>query len=143
MDIKKGLLNYKINKVKIRNLELEKEIIESNIGLSGIQLSEKTSNTYKISDITGDLVCDKLCEGTEKIEILERKIAILKMQQERINNLLEVLTIEEREIIQYKFINNFNIITWQDVANRMSMSYGTVKNAYNRALGKMEQVFNL
>lgn len=141
MDIKKSLLDYKINEIKIKNLKLEKDIIENKIGLSAIQLNEKTSKTYKISDETGDIVCNKLCNGKKEIEFIERKILDLKMQQERINNLLEILTVEERDIIKYKFINNLNVITWQDVANRMTMSYGTVKNAYNRALLKMEQVF--
>lgn len=136
IDLKKALINYMSNEIKIKNLELDKDVINNDCGISSIEISETSSKTNKVNDPVGKLICDK----EKKILEINNKILKLKMQQKKIQNILEILNIEEKRIIVYRYMELGGLVTWQDIATRMNMSYGTVKAIYNRAFNKMQQV---
>lgn len=136
INVKKALAQYKENEITIKNLEVERDIIKAEDGMKAVMLNDTSGKTNKISNPVAEIICNI----ERNLDIINKQINILKLKQQKINNLLDILTREEKEIINYRFISSLNVLTWQDIANRMCISYGTVKNTYNRAMRKMQRI---
>ena len=107
------LYNIKKNKVKIKNLKLEKERVEHSYkGCGGFVFEERTCNTYKITSSVENEVIAK----EERVQKLNNQIRSLEIQIEKIENALSILTEQELKIIELQY---FKQMRSKDVAQQL------------------------
>ena len=113
----KYLYNYHGIIAGIKNAEQElQQALNEYIGTSAVDITkEQTSPTFKFSSATEDEIIEK-----EKIiECLKRKIANEKMLISNINNAVEALNKEEKELIKLRY---FQALPWNEVARKLNYS---------------------
>ncbi len=111
------LYNYKKIQAEIKNIEIEIEEVENTyIGTSAMNPSqESTSETNKITSSVENEVLDK----EKRIEYLESIKFSKENQIEKVDNILEVLTEEDREFIKMRYFDN--LPNWK-LARKLDMT---------------------
>lgn len=110
------LYNYSTLKVEINNLALELEELENEYeGIGAISYEERSSNTYKIPDSVANEIIFKEKEAY-RINKMKRSKKILLT---KINNALEVLDENEKNIVHYRYLSSKR--TWMQVGEVLSM----------------------
>lgn len=125
------LYNYKMLKISIENLEKDIEFLEEEDGAGSINYDDiNVSPTNKFSSVVENTVLSK----TEKREYLERTIKRNKIHIENIDKAMEGLTINERLIIEEKYIEGKQ---WWQVAYKVGYSEGHSKRIRKEAIEKL------
>lgn len=129
-----GMLNDYIDlENSIKNLELDIEELENDyVGISSISMGEKSSHTYKINRPTENEVLRK----EEKITRLRELKRSNEIRKERIDNALNVLSDNERDVIYFKYLKYRNK-SWCFVAKQMDLSEAWVRRLRDKAIDKM------
>lgn len=117
-----------IEHIEIRLEELEDEVL----GIQGLELKEKTSNTYKITS-TVELQFDDY--NKKKEELIKEKLK-LERELRKINVAMKVLNEEERGIIKAVLIEKKRYCFIQEKHN---YSYSRIKQIEMKALHKMKK----
>lgn len=117
-----------IQDIEIRVQEVEEEII----GISGIEMGERTGKTYKITSSV-EHQAEKLME---RKEALYREQANKKRELKRIENALTILTEEESDIIKIVHIEHRKYYVVQE---KLKLSYQRIKQLEKQAAAKMEK----
>lgn len=96
------LYNYKKMQAEIKNIDIEiNELRNDVIGCSANSFSEKTGPTYAFnSNVENEVISNE-----HSIESLEKKKHKLKVQVEKIDNALEILTEDEMELVELRYFN--------------------------------------
>ena len=132
-EIRNRLKTYKEVKADIVDIELKLEELEEEvIGITALPQGEKLSATYKITSS----VENQVEEFIAKKEKLMRLKAKKEREIYRINNALEILTDQERDIIEMVLINQkrYNLIEI-----KYGVCYSRVKQIETKALRKIEK----
>ena len=110
------LYNYSMLKAEINNLGLEIEELENEYeGIGAISYEERSGNTYKISDS----VANELIFKEKEVYRLNKMKRSKEILLSKINNALEVLDVNERKVIHYRYLNGKR--TWMQVGEILSM----------------------
>ena len=70
-----------------------------------------------------------------------KELELLKMRQLLLLELLNTLNHREKEVLETKFIKGNNL-RWQELANRIHLSYSYTRAVYNNAIKKLEEFCN-
>ena len=105
--IKQRLKNYKFLKAKKRELEFRLQELAFSIGPSSLNYEDKGCNTNKISSTT-ERQAIKLAEVEEELKKLIEEHGI---EIGRIENALDMLNERERQAIELKFIEGYEMAT--------------------------------
>lgn len=111
------LYNYKKIQAEIKNINIEMEEIKNTYsGVSGIDPSqESTGETNKITSSVENEIMNK----EDRINYLENIKTTKENQIKKVDNALEVLTEEDREIIELRY---FEKVPNYQVARRLDMT---------------------
>lgn len=94
------LYNYKKLKAEIKNIEIEiKNIKNTYVGANAINITQETTKTNKVTSIVENEVLDK----ERQIERLESIKLKKENQVKKVNNALEILTKEDRKLIELRY----------------------------------------
>lgn len=111
-DIKETLSNYNLFKIRIEIIKIDLEVFRL------IQLDSTK----------------------EKKEHLQHELKQLTLIVHNIDNILQRLTIREREIIIKKYILKY---TWINIANELQISVKTCQSAEQSALNKIIKILSI
>ncbi|GAA0084578.1 hypothetical protein UT300007_10170 [Clostridium sp. CTA-7] len=104
--VEKNLYDYKKNKIEIKNMYLDLEILENDYrGVGSIEYGEKSSKTYKFNSS----VENEIVRREEDIKDIKRKIRLKEIQVKRIDDTIDVLSERENYIIKEFYFNNNQI----------------------------------
>lgn len=131
--IKQRLKNYKFLKAKKRELEFRLQELAFSIGPSSLNYEDKGCNTNKISSTT-ERQAIKLAEAEEELKKLIEEHGI---EIGRIENALDMLNERERQAIELKFIEGYEMAT---VCYKLDRGITTVKFYIKSGLIKMENL---
>lgn len=102
------LYNYPILEAKIKNLELElDELLEYDVLPASSNDIKPGSATNAISNTIENEVIKR--DDNEKAKSLKKKIKKLQRQKQKIENALEALSEEQREIVRLKYFKQRSI----------------------------------
>ncbi|MGL5616771.1 MAG: sigma factor-like helix-turn-helix DNA-binding protein [Sarcina sp.] len=127
------LEEYKRNKIRIKNLEIEIRILNEEDGLKALEYKELSSTG---SGIQGGLE-NLIISNENKIKKIEKQKEILEIKQERILNSIELLNEEEKKIIELRYFSDFSY-SWDIIAERLNVSYSAARGIFNRAIKKID-----
>lgn len=116
----------------IKNIELEIEALINNYDLSGIELKEKTGQTFKITNEIEDRITSK----DEKIEQYKHLKRINEINVEKINNAANILGEFEANVIELKYLTS-STETWKNISSSLNASISACRQARVRAINKM------
>ena len=111
-DIKETLSNYNLFKIRIEIIKIDLEVFRL------IQLDSTK----------------------EKVKDLKNELKQLTLIVHNIDNILQRLTIREREIIIKKYILKY---TWINIANELQISVKTCQRAEQSALNKIIKILSI
>ena len=131
--IKQRLKNYKFLKAKKRELEFRLQELAFSIGPSSLNYEDKGCNTNKISSTT-ERQAIKLAEVEEELKKLIEEHGI---EIGRIENALDMLNERERQAIELKFIDGYEMAT---VCYKLDRGITTVKFYIKSGLRTMENL---
>lgn len=132
-DIKRRLRNYKFLKAKKTELEFRIQELSYNIGPAGLSYEDKGGHTNKISRT----VEENAIKITETEEKLKKLIAEKGIEIDRIENALDMLNEKERQAIELRFIEDYEMST---VCYKLDRGVTSVKRYLTNGLNKMEKL---
>ena len=132
-DIKKRLRNYKFLKAKKTELEFRIQELSYNIGPAGLSYEDKGGHTNKISRT----VEENAIKITETEEKLKKLITEKGIEIDRIENALDMLNEKERQAIELRFIEDYEMST---VCYKLDRGVTSVKRYLTNGLNKMEKL---
>ena len=132
-DIKKRLRNYKFLKAKKTELEFRIQELSYNIGPAGLSYEDKGGYTNKISRT----VEENAIKITETEEKLKKLITEKGIEIDRIENALDMLNEKERQAIELRFIEDYEMST---VCYKLDRGVTSVKRYLTNGLNKMEKL---
>lgn len=102
--LEKMLYDYRRNKIEIKNLKLDLEILENDYtGVGNIGYEERSSKTYKFNSS----VENEIVRREKEMMDIKREIRLKEIQIQRIDDTIEVLSERENYIIkEFYFKNN-------------------------------------
>lgn len=132
-DIKRRLRNYKFLKAKKMELEFRIQELSYNIGPGTLNYEDKGGHTNKISRAVEDNAI-KIAETEEKLKnlIVEKGLEI-----DRIENALAMLNEKERQAIELRFIEDYEMAT---VCYRLDRGVTVVKGYIKNGMNKIEKL---
>lgn len=116
----------------VENISLEIEAIQNDYDIAGIEIKEKTGQTYKINNE----IETKIINKPEKIKNLEKIKESNMTNIKRLENSLKVLSEFEAKVIQLKYLNS-PTASWKTVAYKLNSSISSCRQAKIRAIKKM------
>ena len=132
-DIKKRLRNYKFLKAKKMELEFRIQELSHNIGPGALSYEDRGGHTNKISRNVEESAI-KMAETEEKL----RKLIIENgLEIDRIENALDMLNGKERQAIELRFIEDYEMST---VCYKLDRGVTSVKRYLTNGLNKMEKL---
>lgn len=135
--IEEMLYDYRGNEHEIRDIEIEINKIRNNYnGISGICYEEKTSSGNDISSIVESEVISK----EQKIEKLEKVRMKRRMDSQKVENALELLTDIEREVVVGKYLDR---LEWFKIAYKIGYSESWTKSIRRQAVEKLTKRIHL
>lgn len=124
------LYNYKAYKASLRSLEKDLKEIEYD-GINSISYDElKVSKTFKFSSVTEDTALSNI----ERINYIEHIMRKTKNTLDKIDDSLELLTKEERKIIEKRYFEGWQ---WYDIAYEVKYNERWCRELRKRAMIKM------
>ncbi|WP_291653808.1 RNA polymerase subunit sigma [Clostridium sp.] len=100
------LYDYRRNKIEIKNLKLDLEILENDYtGVENIGYEERSSKTYKFNSS----VENEIVRREKEMRDIKREIRLKEIQIQRIDDTIEVLSERENYIIKEFYFNNNQI----------------------------------
>ena len=132
-DIKRRLRNYKFLKAKKTELEFRIQELSYNIGPAGLSYEDKGGHTNKISRT----VEENAIKITETEEKLKKLITEKGIEIDRIENALDMLNEKERQAIELRFIEDYEMST---VCYKLDRGVTSVKRYLTNGLNKMEKL---
>lgn len=132
MTVVERLKEYRKLKAEIRAIELDIEELKDieNIGTAPISFEERTGKTYKFNSYTENMAISLV----DKIQCLEREIKIKERGIARIENALSILSENEREILEMKYIKGYK---WDTITFKLDRSYQQCKRVEVEAIKKI------
>ena len=104
--LEKMLYDYRRNKIEIKNLKLDLEILENDYtGVGNIGYDERSSKTYKFNSS----VENEIVRREKEMMDIKREIRLKEIQIQRIDDTIEVLSERENYIIKEFYFNNIQI----------------------------------
>ncbi|MDU3524260.1 RNA polymerase subunit sigma [Clostridium sp.] len=104
--LEKMLYDYRRNKIEIKNLKLDLEILENDYtGVGNIGYDERSSKTYKFNSS----VENEIVRREKEMMDIKREIRLKEIQIQRIDDTIEVLSERENYIIKEFYFNNNQI----------------------------------
>lgn len=133
--VKRQLDNYMLNVTKVKNLDIEIEILKEDYqGTGSIDYSkERSGPTNKITSV----VEMEAISREEKIELLEKARRKWAIEVERVDNWLDMLNPLDQEIIR---LRHFKGLVWNDIESKVNMTREHAQLRRRRALEKICQV---
>lgn len=133
------LRNYKYNKSRIWNIELEicrHQRCGADYSIPSFDYSkDKISSTNAVSSTVENAIMNV----EKEIERLERKKNDIEMDVKLIDNSLYCLDETEKEIITLRYLAD-RTLKWKEVADRLNISESWGKTLHNEAIEKMSGV---
>lgn len=113
--IEKVLYDYK-NKVHLINdFDIQIQLIAKDVGnIKAISYEEKTQSTNKFSSCVENEIINK----DKLIEKLEKEKELIQLEVDRIDNMLEILSDEERKIIELRYFKKLKFNKIADILDR-------------------------
>ena len=133
--VREKLGKYKEYKVNIKQIDIQLEELEENIGIQGQSGEERTGKTYKITSSTETQAIE--LESDKKYLIKERRR--YEREVEKIDNALEVLTDFEREILIAALIERKRY--WL-IQSKYNYTYSNIKKIEKSAIKKISKYIN-
>lgn len=132
-ELRNILKNYRELKARVNDIEFDIEDLnkDENIGLPGNGMSEKTSRTYKYTDITGN----EAVNITEKIKQLREEKKMKERLIKRIDNAMTILDGKEYDVIEMRYLRG---MYWSPILYKLDMSYRNAKYLEHEAFKKLE-----
>lgn len=134
-EIKKRLRNYKFLKAKKTEFEFRLKELAYNIGPGALSYEDKGGATNKISS-TVENEAIKLADIEEK---LKKFINEYGLELARIENALDMLSEKERQAIELRFIEDYEMAT---VCYKLDRGITTVKGYLKNGLNKMQKLLS-
>jgi DNA-directed RNA polymerase specialized sigma24 family protein len=118
---------------EIKNIDLEIEELENEYaGCGAMGYEEKSAPTNKFNSV----VENEMIAKRFKPEQLEKRKHKLKIQLEKIDNALDILTEQQKKVIELRYINPKKL-SWFDIADIMDLSDVTCRTLKNSAMNRM------
>lgn len=136
--VESELYSYSVLDKRIKDIEIEKKILENDIKISTTNFDEKffSENAFNSNVENNVLMRDeKLATALKKLEI---KKAILELKKDKIKNAVSSLTMTERKLVQLKYFEN---LTWQEVAEKLYFTERYCKNLRKVIVKKLKYFF--
>lgn len=126
---------HKVDLARKRELEIQKNELETSEkgGLKGVAYDGICVDGGEISKKTENDALMNIGIKEQK-NLLDNKISLLKSKILRVENLLSILSEDERQIIELKHINN---CSWETVAFSAQKAYRTCKKREQEGFEKM------
>lgn len=136
--VEQMLKNYQVIKAEIRNIELDLQDIENNIGFKGASGDPKPSTpTYQFNSVVENealsISRDRVINNLKK----EKNERVKKI--ERIENALSILTGREEEVIRMYYFKKYSA---SFIARQLDRTRCQVYKIKTSALKRMEDVLN-
>ena len=128
--VREKLKKYKEYKANIKVKDLKIEELEEEVGVSGQGYEERTGKTYKVNSFTENQAIDIL----EKKEQLSKERRYYEREIERIDNALNTLNEDEREIIISSLIEGRR---YSSIEVKYNYTYSNIKKIERRAIKKI------
>lgn len=133
-EIEKLLEEYRESLALKRELEIRvRENEEDQVGLKAVGY-DSVGKSYGTSNPT-----EKQALNNDNLNRIKSAIKIIENKLLRVENLLSVLTKDERQIIELKHINDYS---WENVCYTAQKSYKTCKLKERSAFSKMKNIIN-
>ena len=81
----------------------------------------------------------QIVEREEKIEEKERYIRELKSKLKVVEDLVKILKKYNQDIIEMRY---YSMMSIEEIATRKDKTYGAIKKALDRSIGKMQREYN-
>ncbi len=95
--LEKMLYDYRRNKIEIKNLKLDLEILENDYtGVGNIGYEERSSKTYKFNSS----VENEIVRREKEMMDIKREIRLKEIQIQRIDDTIEVLSERAKNILK-------------------------------------------
>lgn len=134
MNIEKMLINYNKNIAIIKNLELSIEEIQGDYEtIKSIDYSAEKIITNSVSSNIENLYISK----EKEIEKLNKYKRSKEIEIERVNNLLNTLSGEDRKLIQDRYFLKYSV---GKIAERIEREYNSTHLRIKRILKELEEV---
>lgn len=113
--IEKVLYDYK-NKVHLINdFNIQIQLIAKDVGnIKAISYEEKTQSTNKFSSCVENEIINK----DKLIEKLEKEKELIQLEVDRIDNMLEILSDEDKKIIELRYFKKLKFNKIADILDR-------------------------
>ena len=128
------LYNYNKTKAEIKNLDIEINYMQSNFeGISGLNLTEKTGKTYKITSSVENEVINK----DKKVKELEYIRSLKVREINKIDNAIDSLTDREKLLVKYRYFDRIgNLAT----ANKLELTEQRVSELKKDIIKNIESI---
>lgn len=130
------LYNYNTTKVELNSLKIDLEYLKIEYqGCRAIGYSEKTGETYNISNPVEDEVLEK----ERIIQDIENKIRKKERQIRKIENALDLLKEEEKRLVNHRYFSNRKKApSWLDIAEEIGYSDRKCREIRNEIINKIK-----
>ncbi|MBM7836429.1 DUF1492 domain-containing protein [Clostridium sardiniense] len=135
--IEELLKNYRKNKFRINDIDIEIEEIQMNFeGIRGLNISnEKTGPTNKFnSDVENEIV-----NKENRIDQLTQNKIKLQTEIKRTENLLNYLEGRHEKVIKFRYIDG---LKWSVISERLEISEPTCRKAREDAIEELSSILS-
>lgn len=136
MKVQEVLENYNLYKARISMAEAEINDIKNEI--TDIR-SANLDGMPKAKGYVESNIEKQIVEREEKIEEKERYIRELKSKLKVVEDLVKILKKYNQDIIEMRY---YSMMSIEEIATRKDKTYGAVKKALDRSIGKMQREYN-
>lgn len=131
--IESMLYNYKKNKVEIKNLKLDLEVLENDYrGIGSICYEERIQSTNAFNSS----VENEILKRDEKIIKLRNNIRLKEIEIQKIDNILELLKDKEQYFIRLKYFDNN---THSKINEKIDISFDYINEYRLKILSKISR----
>lgn len=142
-NLKELFFNYKSDLAAKRELEIRIKEIETELKSYDIRAVsyDNIGSSYAISKRTENDALEHINDDKKLLEIqrINKEIRLINNRVLRVENLLSIVSDEERKIIELKYIN---LYSWENICVTIEKSFRTCKKKEKEAFQKMFKILN-
>lgn len=117
-----ALYNYKDLDIKIKSIDIDIDMLENDITLKAISYEEKTGPTNAFSSSVENEVIRREEIVEDQIQKLKKDKLLYKSRKLKIENALELLTKEERKLIESRYFSRPKK-SWVEISRVMNIAH--------------------
>ena len=135
------LYNYKGLDIKIKSIEMDIEMLQNDITLKAINYNEKSGPTNAFNSSVENEVIRREEHIQGKIDLLIAEKKGRLSQKELVEKVLELLTPEEKRLIELRYFNKEKI-SWTNIAMKLNISVDSCIRLRRDIINRISVWFN-